>query len=442
MSVVWRASDEILRRPVAVKVLRSDPASGPAAGAIVLAEAQSAARVVHPNVASVFDYGDWVSPDGTMVPYLVMELLAGPTLGQRLDAGPLETPVALRIASEIAAGLAAAHDVGLVHRDIKPGNIILSTTGAKIVDFGIAAVAGEPDGVDASGHMIGTLAYLSPERLRPGVAVPATDIYAWGVLLSHMLTGRAPWPADATLAQRTDHVRQADPLPSVPPEVDSVFRRCLEPDPDRRPTAREVAAVVGAAAGIFVAPDVLPQDRLPRATADEATAHLTRRLPQHARPDFFAGRAADTATYPVPWPTRSHRVRTIASIAVPTAIAAVVLAVVVLRNGPTGAGPESAEPGTSAGAVPSTAPAQPNTPASAKAAPVDVRLTSAGGSVVASCDDGVVLVHNASPASGFEIHDGIHGPGTQVEIRFRNDSADVRMIIHCVSGAPTYTLKN
>src|SRR5262249_34256046 len=145
---------------------------------------------------------------------------------------------------EIAAGLAAAHDVGLVHRDVKPGNIILSPTGAKIVDFGIAAVAGEPDGVDSGGRVMGTLPYLPPERLRPGVAVPASDMYAWGVLLSQMLTGRPPWPADSTLARRVDLIRQAEPLPEVPIEVDTVFRRCLEPDPDRRPTAYEVAAVV------------------------------------------------------------------------------------------------------------------------------------------------------------------------------------------------------
>ena len=96
MSVVWRARDEVLKREVAVKVLRGDQASGPADRAIVLAEAQAAARVAHPNVASVFDYGEWVSPEGPTVPYVVMELLAGPTLAQRLDAGPLETQAALR----------------------------------------------------------------------------------------------------------------------------------------------------------------------------------------------------------------------------------------------------------------------------------------------------------------------------------------------------------
>jgi serine/threonine-protein kinase len=440
MSVVWRANDEILRRDVAVKVLRSDQARDPAARAIVLAEAQAAASVAHPNVANVFDYGEWVSPDGTTVPYVVMELLTGPTLAQRLHAGPLDPQVAVRIATEIAAGLAAAHDMGLVHRDVKPGNIILAPTGAKIVDFGIAAVAGDPDGVDPDGRVIGTLPFLPPERLRPGVAVPAADIYAWGVLLSHMLIGRPPWPADATPAQRADHVRQADPLPAVPAEVDSLFRRCLEPDPGRRPTAHEVASVLSAAAGIRLAPDLLPAGALARATADQVTAHLTPRLPPHERNGLSDGRT-DTATYPVPWPTRTRRIRRIASVAVPVAIAAVLLAVVVLRDGPTGAGPAAVEPSTGAGSIPSTT-ARQTTPSQTKAASGDTRLTSAGGSVVASCDAGVVLVRTASPATGFELHDGIPGPGSNVEVRFRNDSADVRMIIRCVNNVPVYTLKS
>jgi eukaryotic-like serine/threonine-protein kinase len=439
MSVVWRARDEILRRAVAVKVLRSDQASDAAACAIVLAEAQATASVAHPNVASVFDYGEWALPDGSTVPYVVMELLAGPTLAQFLDAGPLETQDALRIATEVAAGLAAAHNVGLVHRDVKPSNVVLSPTGAKLVDFGIAAVAGEPDGVDADGHVMGTLPYLPPERLRPGVAVPAADIYGWGVLLSQMLTGRPPWPADATPAQRAGLIQRGEPLPAVPVEVDRVFRRCLEPDPSRRPTAHEVAAVVSAAAGIQLAPNVPPRGGPPSASA-AVTAHLTPRLPPHESGRFVAG-AVDTATYPLQWRTHSSRVRTIAGVAVSVAIAAVLLAVVIARNGPTGSPPESGEPGISAGSVPPTTPSRSPAP-SASAAVVTVRLSSAGGSVLALCDSGVVLVRAASPAAGFELHDGIPGPGSNVEVRFRNDSAEVRMVIRCANGVPAYTLKN
>jgi serine/threonine-protein kinase len=439
MSVVWRARDEILRREVALKVLRSNQASDAAATAIVLAEAQATASIAHPNVASVYDYGEWAVPGGSTVPYVVMELLAGPTLAQRLDAGPLETQSALRIATEVVAGLAAAHDVGLVHRDVKPSNIILSPTGAKIVDFGIAAVAGEPDGVDSEGRVMGTLPYLPPERLRPGVAVPAADIYAWGVLLSQMLTGRPPWPADSTLAQRADLIRHAKPLPAVPIEVDRVFRRCLDPDPDRRPTASEVAAVVSAAAGIQLAPKVPPPNRAPQAASDAVTAHLTPRLPPHERIGFVTGRA-DTPTSPLDVRTRPNRVRTIAGVAVSVAIAAILLALVLARIEPTQSPPGTGEPGISAGPVSPTPPAR-STASSVRAAG-DVRLTSTGGSVVASCDSGVVLVRAATPATGFELHDGIPGPSSNVEVRFRNNSADVRMIIRCVNGVPAYTLKN
>jgi serine/threonine-protein kinase len=439
MSVVWRARDEILRRTVAVKVLRSEQASDPARST-VLAEARATASVSHPNVASVFDYGEWVLPDGSTVPYVVMELLAGPTLAQRLDSGPIEIQAALRIATEIAAGLTAAHDVGLVHRDVKPSNVILSPTGAKIVDFGIAAVAGEPDGVDTDGDMMGTLAYVAPERMHPGVAGPAADIYAWGILLGQMVTGRPPWPADVTPAQRAGLIRQAEPLPAVPVEVDRVYRRCLEPDPNRRPTAREVAAVVSAAAGIQLANDVLPADGLSRASAVAVTAHLTPRLPARKGSGFAAGQV-DTATYPVESRPFSSRIRRIGGAALLVATAAALLAALVVRNLQAGSPPVSAEPGDSTRPVrPSTQVVSQEPPT--EAAPVEVGLTSAGGSVLASCDSGVVLVHAASPASGFELHDGIPGPGSIVEVRFRNDSADIRMIISCVDGVPTYTLKN
>ncbi len=241
MSVVWRARDEVLGRMVAVKVLGSDLAADPDACAIVLAEAQAIARVSHPNVASVYDYGEWISPDGEAVPYVVMELLSGPSLAQRLEEGPLEPRLALLVASEVAAGLAAAHGAGLVHRDVKPGNIILSPTGAKVFDFGIAALVGEPDGIEADGRVLGTPSYLPPERIRRGVAVPASDMYAWGVLLHRMLTGHLPWPPDATLLDRVEHVLRADPLPDVSADIDGLFHRCLATDPAERPSAHEAA---------------------------------------------------------------------------------------------------------------------------------------------------------------------------------------------------------
>jgi serine/threonine-protein kinase len=439
MSVVWRATDEVLGRTVAVKVLNSVQAGDAATRALVLAEAQATARVAHPNVASVFDYGESVSPDGTTVPYVVMELLAGTSLAQRLEAGPLEPRSALWVATEIAAGLAAAHDVGLVHRDVKPGNVILSPAGTKMVDFGIAAIAGEPDGLDADGRVMGTRLYLPPERLRRGVAVPASDMYAWGVLLRYMLTGRPPWPDDATLEQRVELVRRAGPLPGVPAEVDGVFRRCLEAAPSARPTAREAALVVGVAAGIpFALPDA-PADGLVAVAANDPTAHLRPRPAVQLGPVGPASvtRAATmTDLDPIPSTDRWRRTRVVAGATVVVAIAVVVLAGFFARNGPGTSDGGRLEPGPT-----SIAATQPATTGPAAGAAARVTLTSAGGSVVASCDGTTVRVHQATPAPGFELHNGIPGPDTDLEVRFRNDSNDVRMIIRCANGTPVYSLK-
>jgi serine/threonine-protein kinase len=436
MSVVWRATDEVLDRTVAVKVLNSAQARD--ARAIVLAEAQAAARVAHPNVASVFDYGESVSPDGTTVPYVVMELVAGTSLAQRLDAGPLEPRSAMWVATEIAAGLAAAHEVGLVHRDVKPGNVILSPAGTKMVDFGIAAVAGEPDGPD--GRVMGTRLYLPPERLSRGVAVPASDMYAWGVLLHAMLTGRPPWPDDATPAQRAEHVRGVPPLPGVPAEVDGVFRRCLEPDPSARPTAREAALVVGAAAGI---PFALPDVPGPVGVAtNDPTVQLRPRPAVHLGPlvpaagaTGQAGAATMIDAYPIAPPARWRRARVVVGATVVAVITLVVLAGILARSGPGTSDDGRLE------APASAAPTQPGTTAPAADVPARVTLTSAGGSVVASCDGATVRVHQATPAAGFDLHNGIPGPGSDVEVRFRNGSADVRMIIRCTNGTPVYSLK-
>ena len=145
MSVVWKATDDVLGRAVAVKILAGDFAFDPDARAAVLAEAQAVAQLSHPNICNVFDYGESLQADGHMVPYVVMELLTGPSLADRLEEGPLAPQEALKVAAEVAAGLAAAHAHGVVHRDVKPGNVILTSSGAKVFDFGIAAIAGAPD---------------------------------------------------------------------------------------------------------------------------------------------------------------------------------------------------------------------------------------------------------------------------------------------------------
>ncbi|MEJ3745685.1 serine/threonine-protein kinase, partial [Actinomycetes bacterium KLBMP 9797] len=238
MAVVWRATDEVLRRPVAVKVLSGKVRNDAAARLRIQAEARATAKLAHPCVASVYDYGESPGADGQPVPFVVMELLDGPTLSRRLSGGPLPPVEALRVAAEVASGLAAAHDAGLVHRDVKPANVMLTAGGAKVVDFGIAAAAGPLDDLDDEGSMFGTPAYLAPERLVGGDVLAASDVYALGLLLHAALVGRLPWDAETTTQMLAAHVYiEPSPLPriaGVPSQVADVYRRCLAKNPADR----------------------------------------------------------------------------------------------------------------------------------------------------------------------------------------------------------------
>jgi serine/threonine-protein kinase len=274
MSVVWKARDEVLDRFVAVKVLAGPHATDPAARQRVRAEAQAAARLWHPNITDVYDYGESTSQSGQCVPYVVMELLPGRTLSQRLLAGPLPPRTALRICAEVAAALAAAHARNLVHRDVTPANVMLTPSGAKVVDFGIAAVAGQPE-LDGDGQLPGTPAYLAPERLAGGEVLPASDVYALGLLIYRTLADHLPWQAETTTQMLTAHVYvEPAPLPpidDVPSEVNQVCNRCLAKNPADRPSAGKVAAVLADAAGI-VPPteDERPAPVVPTAPASTA----------------------------------------------------------------------------------------------------------------------------------------------------------------------------
>ncbi|MEU8125774.1 serine/threonine-protein kinase [Micromonospora sp. NPDC049049] len=247
MSAVHRAYDEVLERDVAVKVL---VASDTDARQRIRGEAKAAARLSHPHVTSVYDYGESVV-DGAEVPFVVMELLGGHTVERRLVVGPLPPRAGLRVCAEVASALAAAHDQGLVHRDIKPANVMLTPTGAKVLDFGIAAAVGAPE-IDFEGRLMGTPAYLAPERLQAGEVRPASDVYALGLLLYRVLTGRLPWPAEAQTRMVRSHTPvEPDPLPAidgVPPEVHRLYRWCLAADPADRPPATDAARILLAAA--------------------------------------------------------------------------------------------------------------------------------------------------------------------------------------------------
>ena len=274
MAEIWRADDELLGRPVALKLQ-----DGPQAA---WREARMAARLSHPGIAAVHDYREAVRPDGTVAPFVVMELLAGETVAARLTRSPIGWPETARVGSEVARALAAAHARGVVHRDIKPGNVMLTPTGVKILDFGISIAAGEPDD-DDTGATFGTPAYVAPERLDGKPAEPATDVYGLGVLLFEMVTGQPPYPVD-TWEQLAD-ARRTGPsvLPTDLPEAfRDVINRCLDDEPRRRPGTDEVQHDLAAIAP----PTGPPGPRRPfvpgRATA--ATLAMTGATARRRRP--------------------------------------------------------------------------------------------------------------------------------------------------------------
>lgn len=255
MSVVWRGQDEVLGRPVAVKMLAPRLSSDPTFRRQMRIEARAAARLSHPHITGVYDYGEAVR-FGRTVPYVVMELVDGEPLAARLDRdGRLPWWDAVVLAAQVAAALAAAHARGVVHRDITPGNVMVTGLGAKVVDFGISALVGERDGT-ADGQLFGTPAYLAPERLGQGQVSPATDVYALGLLLYRMLTGQLPWrTATRTQMLRAHLYTEPAPMPSVPglpPGVVEIVDRCLAKDPAGRPDSAELARVLAAAAGVVV----------------------------------------------------------------------------------------------------------------------------------------------------------------------------------------------
>jgi serine/threonine protein kinase len=243
MSVIWRARDEVLDRVVAVKVLAPSLAADAKFRDMVREEARAAAQLVHPHVTSVHDYGEEIAPDGTVTAFVVMELLAGEELEARLTAGPLPWAEAVEVCAQVAEALAAAHRLGIVHRDVTPANIMMTSVGAKVLDFGIATHVGAPD-EDEEGDTFGTPAYVAPERLDGTPAQPATDTYSLGVLLFETLTGHAPYPADTwedlTVALEDPEIPRLVGVPGLPPVVADVCHRCLARNPRDRPTARQV----------------------------------------------------------------------------------------------------------------------------------------------------------------------------------------------------------
>ncbi len=238
---VYRARDPRLERDVALKVLRVESLRDESARRRFRLEARALSRLLHPHIATLFDFDE----DGG-TEFLVLEFVDGDTLAQLLARGPLPEPRARAIAIEIAGALQAAHEQGLVHRDLKPGNVIITPRGrAKVLDFGLSRFLS--DGVydttstTSSGvpALAGTLPYMAPEQIQGGRVDPRTDLWALGVLLFEMTTGRRPFPADqiAPLLYSIVH-DPAPPLrrlkPGISAELEAIVARCLEKAPDLR----------------------------------------------------------------------------------------------------------------------------------------------------------------------------------------------------------------
>jgi hypothetical protein len=255
MAQIWKADDELLGRPVALKL----PATSQPRTAEILhlawKEASTTARLSHPRIAAVHDYREGTRPDGSVVPFVVMELLDGESLAARLERGPVAWAEAARIGVAVAEALAAAHASRVVHRDIKPGNVMLTPTGVKILDFGISAVTGDPDD-DETGATFGTPAYVSPERLDGRPAEPATDVYGLGAVLFEAVTGDPPYPVDTWAELAVARAAGPAPLPEdLPAAFRDVVTRCLNEDPAGRPTAAQVREDLAALVPPEDAPD-------------------------------------------------------------------------------------------------------------------------------------------------------------------------------------------
>ncbi|GAA3000912.1 serine/threonine-protein kinase [Streptosporangium longisporum] len=240
MGEVWRARDDLLGREVAVKLLRAHVAEDPEFRRRFRSEARIAAGLSDPGIAQVFDYGE---AEG--VAYLVMELVPGQSLAGILTRdGRLTPEVTLDVVHQTARALHAAHSGGIIHRDIKPGNLLVTEAGViKITDFGIARVM-EAAPVTQTGMLLGTAQYVSPEQASGEPLTPATDIYSLGVVAYECLAGRAPFTADTQVAIALMHIGEPPPpLPDdVPPMVRDLVMACLSKDPLRRPAgARELS---------------------------------------------------------------------------------------------------------------------------------------------------------------------------------------------------------
>ena len=249
MGVLYRARDTRLGRTVAIKLLRPETVADPERARRFLQEARAASALNHPNIVTVHDIGD----DGGRGTWIAMECLDGESLRQRLARGPLAVPEAVRIAVHVARGLAAAHAAGIVHRDVKPANVMITESGiVKVLDFGLAKLDASPkagsDSVSptqsapvatAAGTIVGTPAYMSPEQVEGRAADARSDVFSFGAMLYEMLTAKRPFEGATELSLLSSILKDAPPpvrslRPEVDPRLEAIVARCLAKDAGAR----------------------------------------------------------------------------------------------------------------------------------------------------------------------------------------------------------------
>jgi serine/threonine-protein kinase len=310
MATIWRAVDEQLDREVAVKLLREQFGSDAGFAARFRQEARAAGSLSHPNIVPVYDYG--TDADGTQ--FIVMQLVEGDTLATLLrERGHLETDDAVRIALGVASALEAAHRRGLVHRDVKPGNILLTDDGdVKVTDFGIARAVSEAS-MTVTGTTLGSVHYFSPEQARGDEVTGASDVYALGIVLYEMLTGRRPFEGDSAAGVALKRLNE-DPAPPsafrpVPSGLSAIVMRALQREPaDRFPDAgsfaealrlwqRDPSAAAAAMAGMPAVGDGGEAEEAPLPSSGEPTMYVP---PRVTMPADRAGRGAPPPTRRTP----------------------------------------------------------------------------------------------------------------------------------------------
>jgi serine/threonine-protein kinase len=356
-SDVWRARDLTLDRPVAVKVLHAAYVQDAEALARFEAEARHAGGLAHENIARIYDYGELCPP------YLVMELVEGPSFAQVLTSGPMDPVQVMDVVAQAAAGLQAAHGAGLVHRDIKPGNLLLTPDGiVKITDFGISHAVGSP-GVTRTGLIVGTPGYLAPERASGASATTLSDIYSLGVVAYECLAGAPPFEGTALEVALAHVTRPFPALPAfVPADVGALVAQLTAKDPADRPGSAAEVAHQARRLGALLASG-------PRPVADQ--------FDWSPRP---AGKPqpADRPTTPT---ARSRRPRRLAAIG---GAAAALIALVVLVGENIG----DPKPAAHSAVAPSSSAARPapsaTQPKASTAVTIDVNVDSLLGQPVAS----------------------------------------------------------